>query len=78
MLWGNSQESVKHDVETLNYTIDEVIREVLDEHDIAEIDRTSRTKLIHAVLADRRILKGKYDRWDLIQIIEDRLNEIVR
>jgi hypothetical protein len=76
MQLGHSEKPKNQDFDTLFYIIDISIRDVLNENNIAEIDKQSRTKLINAVTMDIQILKGNYDNERIKRIISNSLWQI--
>jgi hypothetical protein len=76
MLLRNSGKPKKQDLDTLFYLIDIMIREVLNERYIAEIDKQSWTKLINVVTMDIQVLKGNYDSGHIKWLIRQRIWQI--
>jgi hypothetical protein len=71
-------EIIEHNfnLQNLYWEIDFAIRETLNILDIAGIDKTTRAKLINAVVQDKQVLSGDYGHDDLIRIIRNELNSI--
>jgi len=76
MLFGYAENVINQDAETLHYRIDATIREVLDDSNIAEIDKRSRSKLYNVVMKDQEVLKGEYTEARIRFLIESELSNL--